>query len=125
MHFLQVGQCVVCGGFTTCAVSAQRFDASAYSAYQTSYTECPCGQAVAPNEVFGDLRDKSGIHNETFRYVGEEMSRTVLKASFVGVTHIPGSENTIQMSASTKRTNENRKAICRDGLVGASGWEYE
>jgi len=106
-------------------MSAQRFNASAASAYQTSYTKIFCGQVIAPNEVFGDLHDKSGIHNEAFRYEGEERSRTVLNTSFVSVTHIPGSENTIQMSASTKRTNKNRKAMCRDGLLGASGWEYE
>jgi hypothetical protein len=50
----------------------------------------------------------------------EEIQRTDIKTFLVGVTHIPGSHHTIQMSVSTKRTNNNRNAACVNGWTEIS-----
>lgn len=49
----------------------------------------------------------------------EKILRTCLR-SFVGVVHIPGSQNTAQGSVKMKTVNNNRNAICMAGLLEMS-----
>jgi len=81
-------------------------------AYQTSYTKRFFSQPVASNEDFSNLYTKSGTAHMVKR---EEIRRTDFRSSFVCVMDIPGSQNTMQRSATTKRTNEDRNAACKDG----------
>ena len=87
--------------------------------YQTSYTKYFFGQAVASDEDFGNLYRKSGT-TQKHLVKREEIPRTDFKLSFVCVTDTPGSQNTMQRSANTKRTNEDRNAACKAGQLGAS-----
>lgn len=90
-------------------------------AYQTSYTKRFFSQAVASNEDFSNLCTKSGTAQKHL-VKREAIPRTDFRSSFVCVMDIPGSQNTMQRSANTKRTNEDRNAACKDGELGASNW---
>lgn len=98
------------------SANAKRFRSGAY---QTSYTKCFFGQAIVSNEDFGNLYRKSGTAQKHV-VKKEEIPRTDFKSSFVCIMDTPGSQNTMQRSANTKRINEERNAACKDGQLAAS-----
>lgn len=122
---LQIGQCVVPEDFSTCHPGAAL--AQMLNIFVPGPTKHRTQNASSVRRL---LRTRTSViytrNQESHINIvkREEIPRTDFRSSFVCVMDIPGSQNTMQRSADTNRTDEDRNAACKDGQLGASDWGW-
>src|SRR6266403_3735585 len=97
-------------------MSAQDFSIPMGEAGHALYTKFLSSEAVSPNEVFNNLHE-SQIYAAAFREDFWKYYHTGLRASFVSVAQIPGSQNTVQRSEYMKKNKQKYKCGVYRGIV--------
>jgi len=102
----------VCKDFVACPSRCNvsvRYTNPASGTNQALYTKLFCIEAVSPNEPINDLYESRIIQQQFGNGLG--ILRTGFRASFVGVSQIPASQNTVRRSELMKRTKKTINAV--------------